>query len=226
MNHRLLKRQIDALKNLEVIAVKQEEIVGTSCSVSLNKADVLLNYMKEAIRKSAQIILGVWIFDFPGLNKLRNLLIGALSTSFGRKNVISAKVMLYVPHGLNKAPVNIGNRVRISENVRIDCSAPIQLGDNVWISENVCIFNHIHRIEGAKWKESKNVALTSGLTVGEDAWIGAGAYILPKVSCIGKGAIIGAGSVVTKNVDDYSVVAGNPARVIGSRMKDDGSDQC
>ena len=191
-----------------------------------NKTAFIINYLKEAVRKGLQIIAGVWFFDFPGLNKIRNLVLRILFASFGHKNLISSKVLLYVPHGLYKAPVNIGDSVRISENVRIDCSAPIRIGDNVWISENACVFNHVHRIEGLKWKESKAVALTSGLEIGTDAWIGAGAYILPKVSYIGKGAIVGAGSVVTKDVDDYSIVAGNPARVIGNRMEDDGSLHC
>lgn len=51
----------------------------------------------------------------------------------------------------------------------------------------------------------------------ESAWIGAGATILPGV-CIGKHAVIGAASVVTKDVPDYAVAVGNPARVI--RMLD------
>lgn len=56
------------------------------------------------------------------------------------------------------------------------------------------------------------------LTIGNDVWIGQSCLILPKVSNIGNGAIIGAGSVVTKNIEPYSIVAGNPARVIGYRF--------
>lgn len=52
------------------------------------------------------------------------------------------------------------------------------------------------------------------IQVGDDAWIGAGAIILPGVS-IGTGAIIGAGAVVTRDVPDWAVVAGVPARVVG-----------
>ncbi|MCU7548271.1 CatB-related O-acetyltransferase [Chitinophagaceae bacterium LB-8] len=58
------------------------------------------------------------------------------------------------------------------------------------------------------------------LTIGHDVWIGEWAIILPNVSYIGNGAIIGAGSVVTRNVDPYSIVAGNPAKVIGKRFDD------
>lgn len=56
------------------------------------------------------------------------------------------------------------------------------------------------------------------LIVGHDVWIGEWSIILPKVCSIGNGAIIGAGSVVTKDVAPYSIVAGNPAKCIGMRF--------
>ncbi len=57
-------------------------------------------------------------------------------------------------------------------------------------------------------------------TIGNDVWIGASAIILPGIK-IGNGAIIGAGSVVTKDVEDFAIVAGNPAKVIGKRFSDE-----
>lgn len=59
------------------------------------------------------------------------------------------------------------------------------------------------------------------LDIGNDVWIGEWAIILPGVRYIGNGAIIGAGSVVTKSVEPYTVVAGNPSRVIGNRFDSD-----
>lgn len=56
------------------------------------------------------------------------------------------------------------------------------------------------------------------LVIGDDAWIGANALILPGCGRIGRGAVVGAGSVVTRDVPDYAVVAGNPARVIRERF--------
>lgn len=56
------------------------------------------------------------------------------------------------------------------------------------------------------------------LEVGNDIWIGANAVILPNVTRIGDGAVIGAGSIVTKNVPSYAIVAGNPAKVIRYRF--------
>ncbi|MGE2715286.1 CatB-related O-acetyltransferase [Mycolicibacterium litorale] len=57
--------------------------------------------------------------------------------------------------------------------------------------------------------------------IGDDSWIGANAVILPGCRRIGVGAVIGAGSIVTKDVEDFSVVAGNPAKPIGSRLTED-----
>jgi maltose O-acetyltransferase len=57
----------------------------------------------------------------------------------------------------------------------------------------------------------------SPLLIDDDVWIGARAMILPGCQHIGKGVIIGAGSVVTKDVPDYAIVGGNPARVIKYR---------
>jgi sugar O-acyltransferase (sialic acid O-acetyltransferase NeuD family) len=67
--------------------------------------------------------------------------------------------------------------------------------------------------------------LTSGITVGAVATIGAGAVILPGIT-IGRRAVVGAGAVVTKNVADYEVVVGNPARVLRRLERVDVDDVC
>lgn len=68
-----------------------------------------------------------------------------------------------------------------------------------------------------KQGNGKKVKKTQGLVLEEDCWIGAGNIILPQVNVIGKSSIVGTGSVVTKNVEPYTVVAGNPAYKIGER---------
>ncbi|WP_375782347.1 hypothetical protein [Mucilaginibacter gotjawali] len=65
--------------------------------------------------------------------------------------------------------------------------------------------------EVLEWRKQYRV------TIGPDVWIGHGAILMPGVS-VGTGAIIGSGSIVTKNVEDYAIVAGNPAKVIRRRV--------
>ena len=61
---------------------------------------------------------------------------------------------------------------------------------------------------------SKDTISTSNLSIEHDAWLGANCIIVPGCSRIGIGAVVGAGSVVTKDVDDFAIVAGNPAKLI------------
>jgi len=68
---------------------------------------------------------------------------------------------------------------------------------------------------------SKDLLHRPEINIGHDVWIGEWTVILPNVNEIGNGAIIGAGSVVTKNVPAYSIVAGNPAKVIGMRFNEE-----
>ncbi len=64
----------------------------------------------------------------------------------------------------------------------------------------------------------KETLSRTNLVIGHGVWIGQGVIILPKVKSIGNGAIIGAGTVLTKDVLPYSIVAGNPAKIIGFRF--------
>lgn len=59
------------------------------------------------------------------------------------------------------------------------------------------------------------------LIIGHDVWIGANVIILPNVTSIGNGAVIGAGSVVSKNINNYEIVVGNPAKVVRKRFSEE-----
>lgn len=85
------------------------------------------------------------------------------------------------------------------------------VGDRVSIGPG-CIFILASHPNASKVRQDIKCK-TNEIHLQDDVWIGAGAVILPGVT-VGEGAIVGAGSVVTKNVEAHSVVAGNPARVI------------
>lgn len=111
---------------------------------------------------------------------------------------------------------------------RIYCTSRIDIGMGVLISDNVCIMDSdLHSVdadarfgEAVAWAQGRFPDVYTGIpnapvTVGDHAWIGFGACILKGVT-IGRAAVVGAGAVVTRDVPDGCVVAGNPARVIRS----------
>lgn len=106
---------------------------------------------------------------------------------------------VYFPSDLTLSQVFVRNKGRLV------------LGDRVSIGPGVIIV--LNSGANASRIRSKMTEKEAVVEIGPDAWIGAGAIILPSVK-VGEGAVIGAGSVVTKDVEPHVVVAGNPARVI------------
>jgi len=99
-----------------------------------------------------------------------------------------------------------------------DITGDITIDKNVDIYDNVVIFIHTHSgwMESRKPRKETNRIEWTNLHIHKDAFIGYGSIIV-MVEDIGEGAIIGAGSVLTKNVPPFEVWAGNPARKIGER---------
>ncbi|ELP5730582.1 acyltransferase [Vibrio vulnificus] len=110
--------------------------------------------------------------------------------------------------------VEVGSNTTINKNCYLDGRGRIRIGSHVSISPRVRIITASHDIN------SKDFSLVTDAVMLEDyVWVCSDVTILPGVT-IGKGAVVAACSVVTKDVPAYSVVAGNPAKVIGTRNKD------
>ncbi len=114
--------------------------------------------------------------------------------------------------------VELGNR----SGIGIDCRlhGPVTIGDDVMMGPDVVIIASEHGSEDL----DRPMALQGFLpprrvTIGDDVWIGTRVIVLPGVT-IGAHSIVAAGAVVTKDVPEWSVVGGNPARVIRSRRDD------
>lgn len=143
----------------------------------------------------------------------------------GENTVILGELFLFT-HG---GKIEIGKDCYIGEKTRIRSGNSIKIGNEVMISDDVNIYdtdahslNYVLRhkefvevvIFNNLIKDAKDVDIKSAPVVIEDhVWIGFNVAILKGVT-IGKGAIIGAGSVVTKDVEPFTVVAGNPAKII------------
>lgn len=110
-----------------------------------------------------------------------------------------------------KEPI-IGKNVVIGWGSIIDCVGEVTIGDNTFFGHRVMVLTggHDYRKFGIERQMSGTIQPT---TIGTGVWIGSGAIIMPGV-IVGDHAVIGAGSVVTHNVNAYTVVAGNPARLI------------
>jgi len=112
--------------------------------------------------------------------------------------------------------INIGNNVSIGYYCVMHGMGGIEIGDNVLFSPNVHIYAQDHGVAiNQLIMKQKNIP--KHVIIGSDVWIGANTVVCGGVK-IGNGCVIGAGSVVTKNIPDYGIWAGNPVRKIGERV--------
>lgn len=114
---------------------------------------------------------------------------------------------------VNPRNVRIGNECGINHNVFILGRSKIVIGDGVVLSAGAMLIDSGLRLEGFARAEFP-AHVDSYVIIEDGAWIGAGAIILPGVT-VGTKSVVGAGSVVTRDVPPYTVVAGNPARILG-----------
>ena len=143
------------------------------------------------------------------------------NVTYGRNLHVGPGSVLRAPRGLK-----IGNDVYIGKYCTIECDG--EIGSGVLIANAVGLigrFDHdMHAIgvmiRHAPWigdAAYRGKGKDLFLKIEDDVWIGYGAVVMTGVT-IGRGAVVAAGSVVTKSVPSFAVVAGNPARVLGARF--------
>jgi len=113
--------------------------------------------------------------------------------------------------------IHIGNSVGINDHCYITSNYGITIGAHTRIAEFVSIRDYDHKFDDIAVPISKQGISGGPISIGEDCWIGRGVMITSGVT-IGKGSVIGANAVVTRDIPDYSVAVGVPARVIRSRL--------
>ncbi len=137
----------------------------------------------------------------------------------GSNTHIRGRLLVYPTCG----KIEIGDYCYVGENTNIWSASSIKIGNRVLIAHGVDILDHnTHPLDPLERHEHYKAIITSGhpsskinwcekpVLIGDDAWIGCKTIILKGVT-IGRGAIVAAGSVVTKDVSDFTMVAGNPA---------------
>ena len=128
-----------------------------------------------------------------------------------------------------KNTITIGNNFYIGRYSQIECDA--EIGDNVIFANNVALvgrYDHHYQQIGKPTRLAMQIrdrdynwkGLDSKVIIEDDVWVGYGAIIMSGVK-IGKGSVIAAGSVVTKDVEAYAIVGGNPAKLIKYRFNED-----
>ncbi len=133
----------------------------------------------------------------------------ALTALFGRlADDAIVEAPFHCDYGFN---ISVGMRFYANVDcVFLDC-APIEIGDHVLLGPGVHLYTATHPLDSAERR--RGLELAKPIVVGDDVWLGGGAIVLPGVT-IGARAVVGAGSVVTRDVPADDRVAGNPARPI------------
>lgn len=170
--------------------------------------------LKQAATLYAEEVIGTLIRSIPSL------------LGFGTRYVFYRLLFErlegfgYISRGVNfihSYGIRFGRNYHINTGCTFDGRGGLTMGDNVLIGPNVVVVSSQHR-----WDLSNEVPMiqqghqSAPVTIGDDVWIGANAVITPGVT-LATGTVVGAGAVVTASTQPYSIVAGTPARQIGSR---------
>lgn len=150
--------------------------------------------------------------------KLRKWQLSKLKTlqAYGINNYICNGVQFFRPE-----KISFGDHVWIGNNVKIDGLGGVQIGSGCILARDIEIISSNHYFQGEDLMEIPydKRFISKPITIQENVWIGLRTVILPGVT-IGEGAVIGACSVVTKDIPPLAIVGGNPAKVIRYRDAD------
>jgi galactoside O-acetyltransferase len=142
---------------------------------------------------------------------------GHENISLGDHVALGLRSGVYAERGICR----IGDRTGVGINTMIDASegGEISIGRDVLIATNTVLRASNHAYRDPTKPITKQGHTGGRIIVGDDVWIGANVVVVPDV-VIGAHAVVGAGAVVTRDVAEWSIVGGVPARVIGSRKQE------
>ena len=163
---------------------------------------------QKVCRKILQRLNTVDRSDFDEIGKIVKELLGKSDGAF-------INPPFYCDYGSH---IEVGKNFFANYNCTIIDVAKVKIGDNCQMAPNVAIYTAGHPLHPV----SRNSMYEYGIsvTIGDNVWIGGNTVIMPGVH-IGSNTVIGAGSVVTKDIPDWVVAVGNPCRVIKQITEDD-----
>jgi len=146
-----------------------------------------------------------WVGHIPS-HLVRKVVYNLCGVKIGKKSTIHIGAKFFQPKN-----IQIGEDTIVGSDVFLDGRASLKVGNHVDIASEVMIYNSQHDLESNSFE-----AIVKPVEVGDYVFIGPRVIILPGVK-IGKGAVAAAGAVISKDVPEFSIVAGVPATVIGQR---------
>lgn len=155
------------------------------------------------------IVMKLHFVGFVPSHHIRRFFYRLFGMEIGSGSTIHMGARFYNPFN-----IKIGEDSIIGEDVVLDGRDRLVIGNHVDIASGVMIYNAQHDVRDPNFR-----AICSPVIIEDYVFIGPRAIILPGIR-IGKGAVVGAGAVVTKDVEEYSIVGGIPAKEIGKRPRD------
>lgn len=153
------------------------------------------------------------IDSFAGLH-FQGKLVNPQFMKIGSNIAIGKGFILHCFHTEKTKPqLVIGDNFWARDNLTIFCAEKVVIGKDVTLAKDIFISDENHGINPMTDSYRKNPLETKEVVIGDGCWLGEKVCVLPGV-CIGKKTIIGAGSVVTKDIPEYCIAAGNPCKVI------------
>jgi acetyltransferase-like isoleucine patch superfamily enzyme len=168
----------------------------------------------------------VTIIYYLKIDKVLMILLGAIAQAKAKRyGKLSQQKIKFVPQGGfdfeimgNIKKFKIHETSHLKSGTYIECSGGVDIGSYFHSGRGLIIFSSVHNWKDGEAIPYDNKIITERVTIRNFVWCGANVTILPG-SEVGEGAIIGAGTVVTKSVPDLAIYAGNPGKIIGFRDK-------
>ena len=211
--------QIDGVSNNLFLSMKYNLLVAKNGKLNIKDKIYIYtfsitsklkntNFYKWFVAFITQYVLNDILPHIP-FWKIRKFIMTHMKMSIGRGTFIMKNNYILTPQ-----KINIGNNSHINRGCILDARGGIKIGNNVSVSYNTKIISGSHDINDSNFR-----GIFLPIIIEDYVWIGVSATILQNVK-IGKGAVICANAVVTKDVSPYSIMAGIPAKKIGERKKD------